>query len=429
MEQQVNKVYEPLFKERPRYFILMGGRGAGRSTVASQFANAMLAATKYFRCAIMRYVLGDIRNSIYREITDRAKENGIWDSLSVNDSLMTLRYGRNSINAVGFKKSSGDQKAKLKSLANYTCVIVEEADEIPEEDFMQLDDSLRTLKGDITIILLLNAPPKGHWILNRWFDLEPSEEPEFYIPKLKAGITDTIFIGTSYEDNRVNLSADTIHNYEAYQFSKPYHYWNMIKGYVPEVARGKIYSNWKEIDAVPHEARLERYWIDFGYTNDPTSIGAVYYFNGGYILHELAYQYEMSNREIADLIKNQPKKALIVADSAEPKSIAELQRYGLTVIPAEKGPDSILYGIQVVKDQQISITKSSVSTLKELNNYSWKIDKATGTVLQEPEDKYNHSMDGIRYALCSLAPVLQRKEFVEHMPRYARSKPKPNPAR
>jgi len=127
----------------------MGGRGAGRSTVASQFAIAKLTSTEYSRTAIMRYILGDVRNSIYREIIDRATENGILESLSVNDSMMTISYGKNTINAVGFKKSSGEQKAKLKSLANYNCVIIEEADEITEEDFIQLDDSLRTVKGDL----------------------------------------------------------------------------------------------------------------------------------------------------------------------------------------------------------------------------------------------------------------------------------------
>ena len=186
MKQIVNEAYKPLFTESPRYIILMGGRGAGRSTVASQFANAKLIAPEYFRCAIMRYILGDIRNSIYREIIDRADENEVKDKLEINESSMSIKYGANSINAVGFKKSSGDQKSKLKSLANYNYVIIEEADEIPEEDFTQLDDSLRTIKGNITIILLLNPPPKSHWIVNRWFNLVPSHIKDFYIPELKS---------------------------------------------------------------------------------------------------------------------------------------------------------------------------------------------------------------------------------------------------
>ena len=90
MKQLVNEVYKPLFTKTPRYFILLGGRGAGRSTVASQFANAKLIAPEYFRCAIMRYILSDIRNSIYREILDRAEENEIYNQLKINDSTMVI---------------------------------------------------------------------------------------------------------------------------------------------------------------------------------------------------------------------------------------------------------------------------------------------------------------------------------------------------
>jgi len=299
MKQTVNRCYSELFTTSDRYIILLGGRGAGRSTVASQYANARLIAPDYFRCAIMRYVLGDIRNSIYREILDRAEENKILEHLDINDSMMTIEYGANSINAVGFRKSSSDQKAKLKSLANYNCIIIEEADEIPEDDFMQLDDSLRTLKGDIKVILLLNPPPKSHWIIRRWFDLLPSEVKDYYIPKLKPEIKDTLFIGTSYKDNEKNLAQQAIWNYENYRMTKPSHYWNMIKGLVPEVVRGKIYSGWKEIDGVPHEARLIRRWLDFGYSNDPTAIGDVYEYNGGYILDEQLYRKGMMNKPIA----------------------------------------------------------------------------------------------------------------------------------
>src|SRR5258708_4618398 len=98
MKQIVNKVYEPLFKSNLTYKILMGGRGAGRSTVASQYAVAKLIAPQYFRCAIMRYVLGDIRNSIYKEIIDRTEDTGINQSLDINENPMVITYGANSIN-------------------------------------------------------------------------------------------------------------------------------------------------------------------------------------------------------------------------------------------------------------------------------------------------------------------------------------------
>lgn len=411
MKQLVNKVYKDLFVKKPRYAILMGGRGAGRSTVASQLALARLIAPEYYRCAIMRYILGDIRNSIYREILDRADENEVLDKLTINESTMTISYGENTINAVGFRKSSGDQKSKLKSLANYNCVIIEEADEIPEEDFMQLDDSLRTIKGDITIILLLNPPPKTHWIIKRWFDLIPSEQKDFYIPQLKPERTDTVCIRSSYLDNIKNIAPASVAQYELYKETKPEHYWNMIKGLVPETVKGKIYKDWQIIDEVPHEARLERYGLDFGFSNDPTTVVAVYKYNGGYIFDEVLYRKGMLNKPIADVLLNEPF-SLVVADSEDPKSIVELNTYGLQVIGAKKGKDSIRFGISTVQQQRCSVTKRSVHILEEYDNYSWMEDKE-GNGLNVPKPGYDHCMDAIRYAVKNLIPddTIPKKQF------------------
>lgn len=390
----------------------MGGRGAGRSTVASQLANAKLVSSEYFRCAIMRLVLGDIRNSIYREITDRAEENGILSRLDVNDSQMVIQYGANTINAVGFKKSSGQQKAKLKSLANYNVIIIEEADEIEEADFMQLDDSLRTLKGDILIILLLNPPAKDHWIIKRWFDLLPSGVKDFYIPKLKDTVNDTLFIRTNFLDNVENLAPESVERYKGYKESKPDHYYNMVEGLVPETVKGKIFSGWQQIDEVPFEARLERYGLDFGYSNDPTAIVAVYYYNGGYILDEIVFQSELLNSQIASILATQ-QKGLVIADSAEPKSIDEIRRLGITILPASKGHGSVNQGIQYVQQQKISVTKRSEKIWEEYHNYAWLVDKEDNT-LNEPKPGYDHSMDAIRYAIASIKDPNQKGAYVHY---------------
>lgn len=402
MRQLVNEAYKPLFTNKLRYNILMGGRGAGRSTVASQKAIAKLIAPEYYRCAIMRLVLGDIRNSIYREITDRADENDIKDKIDINDSQMVLSYGANTINAVGFKKSSGEQKAKLKSLANYTDVIIEEADEIGEADFMQLDDSLRTLKADITITLLLNPPPKNHWIIKRWFNLLPSEQKGFYIPQLKPEITDTLFIRTSYLDNVKNIAQASIKNYESYRVTNPSHYWNMIKGLVPETVIGKIYSNWLEIPSIPHEAKLIGRGLDFGYSNDPTALVDVYNYNGGYILDEQLYRTGLSNQLIAKTLNNLPDAEMIViADSSEPKSIDEIKMNGVNILPCIKGAGSINTGIAFVQAQKISYTSRSTNIKMEYENYAWFVDK-DGITLNKPKDIFNHAMDAIRYILNSV---------------------------
>lgn len=177
---------------------------------------------------------------------------------------------------------------------------------------------------------------------------------------------------------------------------------------------GRIYTGWNEIDSIPSEARLERYGIDFGYHPDPCAIVAVYYYNGGYILDEVAYQLEMSNREIANTLKNLPR-ALSVADSAEPKSIAEIKLYGINIVPTNKGADSVRHGIRAVQDQRISVTKRSVNLIKEYRNYLWAVDKDGHILPGIPEGGNDHCLDATRYALNSLVPVITKRELVPPM--------------
>jgi phage terminase large subunit len=165
---------------------------------------------------------------------------------------------------------------------------------------------------------------------------------------------------------------------------------------------GKIYKDWNIIDDLPHEAKLIRYGMDFGYSNDPTSIVGIYSYNGGYILDEITFQKGLSNKQIADILKN-VEACLVIADSAEPKSIDEIKGYGINIIPCVKGKDSIVQGIQYVQDQRISITKRSVNIIKEYRNYLWMTDKS-GKVINVPEAGFDHSMDAIRYGFDSLKP-------------------------
>ena len=135
-----------------------------------------LFGEEYTRGALMRAVHADIRTSSWAELNDRLIEQGVEkaEGLHLVDNEMLAEYGQNSLRAHGFKSSSGSLTARLKSLANYNFVWGEEAEEIGEQEFMKLDDSLRTTKGRIRILFTLNTPPKSHWIIKRFFDLEPA---------------------------------------------------------------------------------------------------------------------------------------------------------------------------------------------------------------------------------------------------------------
>lgn len=196
----------------------------------------------------------------------------------------------------------------------------------------------------------------------------------------------------------------------------------------------RIYKGWQIIDEIPFEARLERYGLDFGYTNDPSALIALYYYNGGYIVDEVAYQKGLSNKQLADILGNN-KAQIVIADSAEPKSIDEIRVHGVAILPSKKGKGSVNQGIQYVQGQNISVTKRSVNIIKEYRNYVWITDK-DGIILNEPDHLYSHSMDAIRYALASIrnpdqvtahVHYSQSSQPLGHMNPVAQPKPKTAP--
>ena len=231
-----------------------------------------------------------------------------------------------------------------------------------------------------------------------FIDWNPTNEFYFYTDIL-PNRPDVDHIIVTYKDNE-GLPPEIINSIEARRERKAW--WRVYgEGLLGEV-EGRIYTGWAEIEEIPHEARLERYGLDFGYTNDPTAIVAVYKLNNGYILDEITYLKGLSNKRIADILLAQPVKALVVADSAEPKSIDEIASYGLSIVPTVKGKDSVNSGIQLVQDQRISYTKRSHNIRKEYNNYLWRTDKSTGRYINEPEQGFDHANDALRYALTDI---------------------------
>ena len=261
-------------------------------------------------------------------------------------------------------------------------LFINEANNIPFETFEQLE--IRT-----TEFIFL--------------DWNPTNEFWFYSEVLgKRNDVDHLIL--TYKDNEA-LGQSIVDSIEQRKSRKGW--WQVYGlGLLGEV-EGKIYRDWAIIDEVPHEARLERYGIDFGYSVDPTSIIGVYKFNNAIILDEVLFQREISNREIANTLRNLPR-ALVVADSAEPKAIDEINSFGINIIPCAKGRDSVNHGIKLVQDQRISMTKRSVNLIKDYRNYLWEIDR-NGVITDVPEHRYSHTMDAVRYAITTM-PKLYSSE-------------------
>ena len=158
---------------------------------------------------------------------------------------------------------------------------------------------------------------------------------------------------------------------------------------------GVVFDNWKIIDNIPEHAKYIKSGMDFGYTNDPSTLVDKYEFNGQPIYDEVFYEKGLSNSQIAVKSK-MPFKRSIVADSAEPKSIDEIKAHGINIKGAEKGKDSVNFGIQALQQKEFLVTRRSVNLINELEKYVWAKDR-NGNTLNEPIDDYNHLIDPMRY--------------------------------
>lgn len=160
---------------------------------------------------------------------------------------------------------------------------------------------------------------------------------------------------------------------------------------------GVIFRDYNVVSGIDPDAKLIGYGLDFGFSNDPTALVALYSHSGELIIDELIYDKGLLNIRISDLMRELGVNGRIVADSAEPKSIAELSAYGWQIEGAKKGPDSIRQSINTLKRYKLNVTQRSNNLKKELNGYKWKQNK-DGKLDNEPVDFLNHAIDALRYA-------------------------------
>ncbi len=370
-----------IVKMDSRYRLIAGGTSASKTISALQYLIALAQTDKKPTLAsVVSESFPHLRRGSMRDFLNIMGDHGYFkdDSWSKTDYTYTFETGSK------IEFFSADQPGKVRG-PRRDRLFVNELNNVGQEAFEQL--AVRTKE----------------FIMADW-----NPVAEFYAYNEYIGHRDDVeFLVLTYKDNEA-LSQEIVGEIESRRGNK--NWWLVYGMGLLGESEGRIFTGWNIIDAIPHEARLERYGLDFGYSNDPTSIVAIYYYNGGYILDEVAYQKGLSNKQIADILNNQPR-ALVLADSAEPKSIDELKLYGINVLPAQKGQGSINQGIQYVQDQRISITKRSVNGIKEYRNYLWETDK-DGNITNNAIGIWNHFMDAVRYGMESLRPKKPHKRQV-----------------
>lgn len=240
--------------------------------------------------------------------------------------------------------------------------------------------------------------------------MDYNPDREFWVDTEIRTRPDCDFLQLTFEDNEMlpKEEREEILNYKRQGYNEDgsikNSYWaNIWRVYgLGEIGalEGVVFSNWTEIETLPKEARLVGYGLDFGYSNDPTALVAAYVYNGQRIYDQVIYQKGLLNSDIANIMKQHgiTRGHTIYADSAEPKSIEELNRYGFNVKPVQKGSDSIRFGIGIMQQNDFLVTSRSTDFIKELNSYCWS-DKKQNT----PVDAMNHMVDAARYLEMMLA--------------------------
>jgi len=360
---------------KKRKKVIQGGTSAGKTFGILPILIDRCIRTPYLETSVVSESIPHLRRGAMKDFLKIMIETGRYRDAQWNRS--SLKYTFTNGSYIEF--FSVEQPDKLRG-ARRNVLYCNEANNIPFEAYNQL--SIRT-SGDI------------------WIDFNPTAN--FWAHKEVANQPDADFITLTYLDNEALPQTIVDDIEQAKEKAKTSEYWaNWWKVYgLGQVGslEGVCIKEWQEIK-LPLEARLLCYGMDFGYSNDPTTLIALYKYNDAYIFDEVIYQKKLLNSDTSNLFKAHDINAIVYADSAEPKSIAELRTLGHKVLPCTKGKDSIVYGINLINQNKIYITSRSKNLIKELQSYTWMKDRE-GNTINKPIDAFNHCIDAARYAITS----------------------------
>lgn len=361
----INKI----LKLKKRKKVIQGGTSAGKTFGILPILINKAASKPNTEISIVSESIPHLRRGAMKDFLKIMKLTGRYVDAHWNRTLLTYHFANGSY----MEFFSVDDESKVRGARRHV-LYVNEANNIGWDTFHQL--MIRTSK-DIYI------------------DFNPTNE--FWAHTEIVPQDDCDFIILNYKDNEA-LDESIVKEIEsAREKAKTSSYWeNWWKVYgLGEIGslQGVVFSNWKQIDKIPEDAKLLGLGLDFGYTNDPTACVEIYQWNGKRILNERIYEKGLSNQQIASRL---PKDVIIYADSAEPKSIDEIRRHGVRIKGATKGKDSIVFGIQAMQNQEYLVTSNSTNLIKELRGYIWMTDKS-GQSLNRPIDDFNHAIDAWRY--------------------------------
>lgn len=379
-----NETYLPYLADYShRYEVYYGGAGSGKSVFIAQKI-LFKALNSRRKVLIIRKTLNSQKDSCWRLILEQLEQWQIRKFCKVRLTDFAIELPGGSV--LLFKGL--DDSERIKSIVGITDIWIEEATELTEEDFDQLDLRLRARASDLQMFVSFNPISKVNYVYRKWFARTPGD--------------DTLIVKTTYKDNRF-LPEEYIRSLEKRIDTNPTYYRIYALGEFCSLDK-LVYNNWKVEEFEPPKDGKLVVGLDFGFTNDPTAIVASIVKDDDLFIFREFTGTGKTNQQIADIIVSMGfSKSVIIADSAEPKSVAEIKRCGIARIrESQKGKDSIIHGIQRLQGYHMHVHPSCENIITELENYAWIKDKATGEYTNKPIDMFNHSLDALRYSLQAL---------------------------
>lgn len=376
-------IYDIIDNYSNRIEVYYGGAGSGKSYGA--FQKVLLKALKSKRrVLVVRKVGATLKVSVWALMLSLLNASGMYSFSKINKSDFEIELPNGSI----FIFKGLDDPEKIKSITDITDIVIEEATELTEDEFTQLNLRLRPKEKNPQIYMMFNPISKTNWVYNYFFC---GNKPD-----------NCLVISTTYKDNKF-LSKDYCKELEKLKDRNPAYYRIYALGEFATLDKLVFPTYTTKIISDDDVKGLPR-WIglDFGYVNDPSAIvdGRIDTINKKiYVCGEYVRK-GMLNDEIAETMINLGlAKDKSYGDSAEPKSIEEIRRNGVNIEATVKGKDSIIHGIQWIGQYELIVDERCYKVLEELENYTWKKDKKTGEYINEPVDTFNHTIDAIRYGL------------------------------
>jgi len=368
-----------------RIKVIQGGSSAGKTIAILILLIDRCIKTPNLEVSVVSESIPHLRRGCVKDFLKIMKDTGRFIPQNYNKTL--LRYEFTNGSYIEF--FSADSEEKLRG-GRRQILYINECNSIHYESYLQL--AIRT-SGDI------------------YLDYNPSSK--FWAHTEVIGQPETDFIVLNYKDNE-GLPIEVVTMLESNRVkAKTSSYWeNWCRVYLDgEIGQieGTIFTDFEIVDKIPEEASLIGYGIDFGFSQDPCAVVALYKYNEDIVIDEIVYQTGLLNSELSNLLKSNGVTGEIFCESAEPKSIQELRRLGHNAKPVEKGKDSVNYGIQILQQKHMLVTRRSKNILDEFSKYMWK-KLRDGGYDTTPIDANNHACDALRYV--AMMKLGARKENI-----------------